>query len=228
MSLTKEISVELRTKEAKKETERQRKAGFIPGILYGHGDTQYMVSVKKNEFIKLMHQMGSSSLLDLKSDNKDLNGVTTIIKDLQYHPVKDDIIHIDFQAIKKGEEIKLSVAFNFVGESAGVKEGGMLQIKNEEMNISCKPKDIPTEITIDISALEIGDAIRMKDVKLPNGVKLQDNEDTMIVSVLVPKEMDTELNLEGAVDGTESVAETTGEVATSETAPEATETKTEE
>ena len=183
MSTTKELNATLRTRSTKKETERVRKEGYLPGILYGHGVKPIMLSVKQNEFVKLMHEIGTSSLITLKSDSKDLNGVTTVVKDIQYHVVKDSILHIDFQAIKKGEEIKVTVPLNFTGDPVGVKEGGQLQTHVTELNISCKPKDMPSEITVDITELKVGDMLHVRDLSLDKNIKVLDSEDEILVSV---------------------------------------------
>ena len=140
-----------------KASRRLAAEGQIPAVLYGAGREALALSVDRHAFEVLMsHQGGGSTLVALSVEGED-EAVNTIIKELQKSPVKGTVMHIDFLAIRMDEAIEASVALNLVGDSEGVKSGGILMQNATTVLVSVLPADLPDSIDIDISELEVGD-----------------------------------------------------------------------
>jgi len=166
------VNVEPRTDTGKGASRRLRHAGLVPGIIYGTGKEPAMITLNHNELIlHLDNEAFYSHILELKVGKK---SEKVIIKDLQRHPAKPFILHIDFQRISAKESIKVHVPLHFIGADAapGVKAGGIVSHNLTDIEISCLPKDLPEFIEIDISALEMGTSLHLSDITLPKGVEL--------------------------------------------------------
>ncbi|WP_295884771.1 50S ribosomal protein L25/general stress protein Ctc [uncultured Thiohalocapsa sp.] len=180
-----EVVAQPRTDGGKGASRRLRRQGLVPGIVYGgHRDPQ-MVSVLHSELYRqLDYEAFYSSILNLK-----LDGETTqvVLKDLQRHPAKPFIIHVDFQRISAKDKLRMSVPLHFEHEATavGVKKGGVVSHNLTELEISCLPKDLPEYIAVDMAAMEIGDVLQVSDLKLPAGVELTAamDADTPVVSI---------------------------------------------
>jgi large subunit ribosomal protein L25 len=112
-----------------------------------------------------------------------------VVKEIQYHPVKGEIIHLDLQRIKAGQEIQLSVPIRFIGEAPGVKLGGVFQTIRSELDISTLPKYLPNDIEIDISEMELGDTMHISDLILEN-ITINHESDSSICSIVLPKKVE--------------------------------------
>lgn len=179
-----QINAEIRDDYGKASVGRLRHTGKVPCIMYGVDDTTIALSVEQLAIEKLISS--SYSIIDLNYDGK-TQGV--VVRDIQYHPVKGDIIHVDFMRIKAGQEIKISVPIRFVGESEGVKIGGVFQELKSELAIITLPRNMPEDIEIDVSALEINDAIHVSDVVIEN-ITIEDEPTDTICSVVPPKKIE--------------------------------------
>ncbi|MBI9030795.1 50S ribosomal protein L25 [bacterium] len=165
----------------KKSDRKDLRKGFnIPGIMYGQGVEGTPIQFNAPDFMKAYKQsIGELAIFNIVVDGKEHR---CILKAKQIHPVRRDIIHVDFLLLNPGHEVSLSLPIKFVGEAAGQKMGGIVDIIVRHLNIACLPKDIPEDVEVDISALEIGDSLHIKDVKVPN-VKVKDAEDITIVVI---------------------------------------------
>jgi large subunit ribosomal protein L25 len=163
---------------------RLRKTGFIPCTIYGAEDKSVSLSINRKEVEKLLS--GAHSVIKIVIDG---NEEQCVIKEIQHHPVKGDVIHLDLQRIRAGQEIQLSVPIKFIGEAPGVKMGGVFQTIKSELDISTLPKYLPDEIIIDISTMEIGDSMHVSDLKLEN-ITIHDEQDSSICSLILPKKVD--------------------------------------
>jgi len=163
-----------------------RSKGLIPAELYGHGSENVHLSVPARELYRLLKAEGHATLVDLMVDGKPHRA---LIQELQHSANGDEIMHVDFYAVRKGEKIKTSVPVSFVGEAPAVKtEGGVLNKSLLELEIEALPDDLPHEIEVDLSGLAAIDAsIHVKDLKLPKGVHAQVDEETVVVSVAAPR-----------------------------------------
>jgi len=178
------LNARLRTDGGKLNSRRLRRGGDVPCILYGVEPETISLAVKKRELDKLLSIRHSIIVLNYEGKQQQ-----SIIKEIQYHPVKGDIIHMDFQRILAGREIKIAIPIKFIGVAPGAKVGGIFQELRSELEITCLPTDIPDQIEVDISNLEIGDAIHVSDLKLGN-LKIEADVTTTICSVSAPKKVE--------------------------------------
>ncbi len=172
------VNVEPRADTGKGASRRLRRAGLVPGIIYGAKKEPSMITLNHNELIlHLDNEAFYSHILELKVGNK---SEKVILKDLQRHPAKPFILHIDFLRISANESIKVQVPLHFIGEEVapGIKAGGIVSRNLTEIEVSCLPKNLPEFIEIDISALELGSSLHLSDITLPKGVELAHAADT--------------------------------------------------
>lgn len=173
-------------KELAKKLRRQEK---IPAIVYGAGVSPVPLTLERKEFRQILRSHGSGNMLiNLKVTGAKLGEKTVIIKDIQYHPVTEEIRHVDFQAVSLTEKITVQVALHETGECPGVSKGGIIDRVHHEIEIECLPTAIPERIDIDVSALDFGHAIHVKDLKFPEGVTCVLDPDEVVFTVKAPKE----------------------------------------
>jgi large subunit ribosomal protein L25 len=180
---------------------RLRRSGYVPGTLYGVEKDCVALSINKKELEKLLSE--THSVINVKFDG---NEQKSVFKEIQYHPVKGDIIHVDLQRIKAGQEISVSVPIKFVGEAPGIKTGGLFQTIKSELDISTLPKYLPNEIEIDISSLEIGDTVHVSDLQLEN-ITIHLEPEELICSVILPKKVEEPVEVEEELEEVEEEAE---------------------
>ena len=186
MQETFELKAELRSDAGKGASRRLRRSGKVPGIIYGgHGDPQ-MIALDHNELIKhLEHEAFYSHVLsvDLGSTQE-----SVVLKDLQRHPARPLVMHIDLQRVRADEKIRMHVPLHFENESAapGVRQGGQVSHHLSEVVVSCLPKDLPEYLAVDMSQMQFGEALHLSQLVLPAGVELVDlahGDDALVVSV---------------------------------------------
>ena len=177
---------------------RLRKEGFIPGVLYGKGHTRPLVVGERELRAALTGASGLHAIVDVV-----FAGQTTphhaVLKDYQRHAVKGFITHVDFHEVRLDQRIQASAAVQLVGESPGVKQGGVLQQVTREINIEALPGAIPEHIEVDVSELEIGDALRLESIAAIEGVTfLDDIHETVLASCTAPRGLEAEEEVEAA------------------------------
>ncbi|MCU7905739.1 MAG: 50S ribosomal protein L25/general stress protein Ctc [Candidatus Thiodiazotropha sp. (ex Epidulcina cf. delphinae)] len=186
MSANYEVNAQMRGDTGKGASRRLRRSGLIPGILYGARKESMPISVQHHELVHSLDTEGFySSLLTLKIDGK---AETVVLKDLQRHPAKPFLLHVDFQRVQADEKIRLHVPIHFINEATcpGIKSGGQASHVMTGMEISCLPKDLPESIEVDMSNLELGAILHTSEVQLPAGVELithEGNEDPIVVTI---------------------------------------------
>ena len=186
-----QINANVRELKGTGASRRLRHAGKTPGVLYGGDKEATSLEIDSKElFMQFRHEAFHASILTLNlAGEKE----AVILRDFQMHPVRNNIVHIDFQRINENEKISVKVPFHFINEETapGVKlEGGLISHIMTEIDISCLPKDLPQYIEVDMSALSIGDSIHLSEVKVPEGVELttlSDENDPAITSISKPK-----------------------------------------
>lgn len=179
-----------------------RKSGFIPGVLYGKDVATTHIALNDKEFRNVLSRVaGESVLIDLNLEaEKKSASHAVIIKEIQREPVTDRIQHVDFQAVRLTEKLKIKVPISTKGEAPGVKEGGILEHILREVEVECLPRDIPERIEVDISNLGIGHSIHLEDLAFPPGVVPQEDKAVTILSVVPPKaEVVEEVPAEGEI-----------------------------
>ena len=180
-----EIEILPREKTGTKASKRYRKEGFVPVEIYGRGDENIHGLVRKSDLLKILHKThGESFVLNVKINGKTL---PIIIKEIQIHPVTDEILHVDFQMIHAGEEIEIEVPVVIVGEAPGVRAGGVLEVLTKTLTVKTLPGSIPPHIEIDVSNLKVGQAIHVKDIQTKD-FKILDDPETVVVVIVGSKE----------------------------------------
>jgi large subunit ribosomal protein L25 len=190
-----ELNAIIREEIGKSASGRLRRNNLIPCILYGAEEDTICLSINRRDINKLLSE--AHSLINLNYNDKKQ---TSVIKDIQYHPVKGDIIHVDLQRVKADEEIHISVPLKFIGSAAGVKTGGIFQELKTQLNITCLPKFLPYELEVDVSSLEIGDSIHVKDISFEN-ITINDEPESTICSVVIPKKVVEVVEVEEGIEG---------------------------
>jgi large subunit ribosomal protein L25 len=179
--------------ELGKITEDLRQQGRIPAVVYGAGKENQHISLAYNECEKVYREAGESSLVDLSID--DGGPVATLIHDIQFSPATNRISHIDFFRVTMTEKLHASVELVFIGESKAVKEHGAILVKNiSELEVRCFPKDLVSEIEVDLSVLNnIEDSVAIHDIVIPPGIEVLHHEPEDIVVIATPPITDEEL-----------------------------------
>jgi large subunit ribosomal protein L25 len=167
---------------------KARAAGRIPGVLYGHGEEPIPVTVVARDFdVALRGHQGSNPLVNLKLGSSDY---TALIRDVQYDPLSRDILHLDFQHISLTETIEVQVTVRLNGLATGVKDGGgIIEHIVRQIEVRCLPTAIPSAIDVDVSNLNVGDSIHVRDLSVPNVTILSD-PDATIATVVAPTVME--------------------------------------
>ena len=197
MSKFEKLNVSIREGKGTSFVRRLRSENKVPAVLYHSGIEGTSLSVEKNELYKALKT--GQFIFEINVADKDQ---FVLVKEVQYHPVTDEIIHVDFQQVKEDQKISLEVPLRTEGEAAGVKLGGILvQILNV-VTINCKPSNVPEALTIDVTELEMNSTLLVKDIELPDDVEMITAEDIAIVSVQEPKK-EEEVIEEGLEEGEE-------------------------
>lgn len=167
---------------------KARAAGLIPGILYGHGDKPVPLNIPMRTFqVALQSHAGGNAIVNLSLGKDEF---TALIRDVQYDPINHHVLHLDFQHISLTETIEVSVAVRLVGLPLGVKDGGgILEPITRQVEVRCLPTAIPAAIDVDVSQLQIGDSIHVRDLTVPNMTMLTDGDST-IATVVPPTVME--------------------------------------
>jgi large subunit ribosomal protein L25 len=189
-----ELLVTPREHTGKKEVKQIRREGMIPGVLYGHGFEALPLTIEGKAFKSLLRHDGLHGLLVLNVEGVKDSRHTVLIKELQRHPLRDEILHVDFQKIRVDEELTADVSLIFTGEPEGVKAGGILQHYLYDVTVQCLPKDLPEAIEIDISHLELKENLRISDLPSFEGVRYLNNPEEIMVAV-APKRIKEELEV---------------------------------
>jgi large subunit ribosomal protein L25 len=183
---TLEIQVEARDVKNKREARRLRRDGKIPGVLYGPRTPAVPVELNKKEFSNRVAGLEGSHLIRLKSESAALASKVALVKEMQYHPITGDVIHTDLYEVDLTVKIQVNVPLHFVGKAAGVVRGGILQPIVREIEVECLPMDIPQFFNVEVSALDIGDAVHIEELQMPEGVSAIYETNLALVTVVPP------------------------------------------
>ena len=184
---TVEITVTKRTGQGKGPARQLRRAGQVPGVVYGRKRSTAHIATGAEELDeKLGHLEGSHLIKLLAAGDPDLNERMVLLRELQRHPVSAVLLHADFYEVDLTERLTVSVPLHFVGKAKGVVDGGILQPILREIQVECLPTEIPDFLEIDVTGLGIHETLRVSDVTLPQGVSAVTDGTQTIVSVLPP------------------------------------------
>jgi large subunit ribosomal protein L25 len=177
------LNVEVRERSGTGGARETRRAGKVPGVLYGHGKDPVNISVIAKDFKKSLHTgklLGHLVTLKYGDETQPV-----IAKDVQFHPVTDEATHFDLFRVGEHDLIKINVSVHFKNHdiSPGLKAGGSLEVVRHEVELACPADQIPEELVIDLANHKIGDTIRMSEIKLPNGVRPSVDRDFVIATL---------------------------------------------
>ncbi len=201
---------------------RLRRAGFIPGVIYGRGKKAHAIAVPERELRgALSGPHGRHAILDVVLAGQKTTHAS-ILKDVQVDPIRGRITHFDLHEVRLDQPITAQVAIELVGESPGVKAGGVLSALVREASVEALPLEMPDRLVLDISGAEIGSTLRVADLTPPDGAKLLDDPESVVVTVAAPRaeveEVPEEELAEGeeVPEGEEPTAEAEGEAPAAE------------
>jgi large subunit ribosomal protein L25 len=184
---------------------RLRAGGLIPGVLYGDGKRAHPFAVEERELRRaLTGEHGHHAILDVVFDGQK-TAHHAVLKDFQLDPVRPRLLHIDLHEVRLDQVIQSQVAVDTVGESPGVKEGGVLTIVLREVNVEALPMEVPDRLELDISSMTIGDSLRISDLAVPESVKLLDDPESVVATVTPPTRVEEPEEVEEEVEGEEGV-----------------------
>ncbi|MDY0404043.1 50S ribosomal protein L25/general stress protein Ctc [Virgibacillus sp. 179-BFC.A HS] len=165
-------------------TKKLRWNGQVPGIVYGKNKENTSIALDSVALVKAVRDNGRNAIFQLAIDSE--KPVQVMVHDSQMEPIKDELLHVDFYIVDMKEEMDVEVALNLTGEAPGAKTGGVLQQPLYELQVRAKPGDIPEEIAVDVSQLEIGDSIAVGDLPKSDKYEILDDPDTTVATVLAP------------------------------------------
>jgi large subunit ribosomal protein L25 len=186
---TASLSASPRTDTGTGVARKLRQAGQVPGIIYGHGRAPQPLAINKRELDRQLSQVNAASPVIVLS----LEGsvARTLIREIQRHPFKRTVLHVDFQELVAGEKVTVSIPLRFVGIADGVRNaGGILEEVMHQLEIRVDPSAIPDHVDVDVTALTIGHSLHVGDISLPTGVTVLDDEDATICVVTAPKHVE--------------------------------------
>lgn len=180
------LAAQPRSGSGKSAARALRRAGRIPAVVYGHHVPSESLSLDGHELERLLASISTeNTLIDLSVDGG--NSRSVLIREVQTHPVRPDVLHVDFYQVTAGEKLRLGVPIRFVGIPVGVRdEGGILHEDLREVEVECLPRDIPEAVELDISELAVGESVYVRDLRLPKG-EIMNDADLAVCSVVLPR-----------------------------------------
>ena len=184
-----DLTAQVRKEQKKGPSRRLRQKGFVPAIFYGRAAENIMLEVKSDALAKLRKDKKDHAFIKLIIDDGGAKKMEklSLIRELQVQPLTGMLYHADFYEVDVKRKLTIDVPLNFVGKAIGVEFGGELQHLRREIKISCLPLNLPDHIDVDVTHLEIGDSIRIRDLKVAEGITLLDRPDTSVAAVAVIK-----------------------------------------
>ncbi len=183
---TVEWEAEVRTKGGKGVARRLRRGGKVPAVFYGPKRETTMIAIDSKEFLQKVAALEGSHLVRFRSAADAVADKVALVKEAQYHPVSGAVLHADFWEVDMAEKLRVRVPLHFVGKAAGVAFGGILQPVQRDVEVECLPGDIPEFLNVDVTALNIHDAVHVSEVQAPPSVTVCYDTDTAVVTVLPP------------------------------------------
>ncbi len=204
-----ELVAEFREDQGKGASRRLRRAGKVPAILYGgHIDPRALSLDHEKIVLMLDNERFYSTILSLRVGDQ---SQAAVLKDVQRHPYKNAVLHVDFQRVDENEKIRISIPLHFKGEAVapGVKtQGGIVSHMRTEVEVACLPKDLPEYIEVDLSGLSINESIHLSQLKVPEGVQLLEllKEDAAVVAIHSPRTEEPEPAAQAAAEAAPAAA----------------------
>lgn len=181
-----EILIEPREAGGKRAVGRLRREGKLPGVVYGPKTDPVRLQVGRKELLDRVAELEGSHLIRMKSASPLLEDRVALIKEVQLHPVTGEVLHLDFYEVDLTQRVSARVPLHFVGKAEGVVRGGILQPIVREIQVECLPTDIPGYLDVDVSSVDIGHSLHVRDLQIPEGVVVTNDLDSTLVTVVAP------------------------------------------
>ncbi len=196
------FTAEVRDGKGKGVARKIRNKGYIPGVLYGPEINPVLIKLEKKSTEKIIKNLSSHNVMaEMKlKKNGDKEKFPVILKDIQTDPIKDEILHLDFYKLSSDKFVIMEVPVIIKGKSIGEEKGGILEQELREIKVEALPEDLPELIEVDVSHLDFGHAILVKDINVSPKVKIIEDENRVVVTVLKPKEAVEEVKVEEAIE----------------------------
>lgn len=188
MNMAVKLKAAKREDLTKSSTKQLRNNGRVPAVVYGKEKEAKTISVDSIELVKTVRDEGRNAIISLDVEND--SAVDVMLHEYQMDPIRDELVHVDFYIVNMSEEMDVEVPLRLEGEAQGSKDGGVLQQPLYELQVRAKPKDIPEEITVDISSLQIGESIAVVDLPKADNYEILEEDETTIATVLAPDTLD--------------------------------------
>lgn len=201
-----DVTVECQKRQEGINPRALRRSGLIPAVLYGHNGTESVsltIPAKTAETL-LKKAKVNNTLVDVKIPDISWNG-KALVREIQKHPWKNILYHLSFFSVASQDSLEVGVPLHFLGEAAGVKEGGVLEVMITELQVQCAPGNIPETIEVDVTNMQAGDSLRVEELVLPTGVVAMIEPGEMVATIAAPLSV-TEAAAEAA-EATEPAAE---------------------
>jgi large subunit ribosomal protein L25 len=180
------LEVQERAELGSRVTRRLRKQGLVPGVLYGRGHKPRAIAIPERELRRaLTGSHGLHAILDVVLEGQKTTHAS-ILKDYQQHPLRSEIVHVDLQEVRLDQPIHATVVVELVGDSPGVREGGVLTQAAREVTVEALPMEVPDRLELDVSGLGVGDSLRVADLAAQDGVTFLDDPETVLATVTTP------------------------------------------
>ncbi len=200
------LVVEAREGIGKGANRKLRAAGRAPAVLYGRARDSLPLAVDPRALDKILRASGVNTLLDLTVEgHAELKASVALVRELQRHPLRGDILHVDFYEVDLERAVTVDVPIHVLGKARGLEFGGILEHTLREISLECLPRSIPETIEVDISAMEVGDVIHVRELVLPEGVSLVTDADLAVVHIALPQ-AEEEPTVAAAAETPEAVA----------------------
>lgn len=199
------LQAQIRDTAGKGPAGRVRREGLVPAVVYGLGENTVSVTVSSRDLSHILSgASGANTLITLQVDGRDQ---LALARQIQRHPIKGTLLHVDFVRVRADQTIQADVPVRLVGSAEGVQRGGVLEQLVHALTVEALPTNVPVEFEIDISALEIGGSVRVSDISVPAGVALRNEPEDLIAQIAAPRVAEEAAPTEGeAVEGAEGAA----------------------
>ena len=195
------LAAQARPQVGRSAVKKIKQQGFVPAVVYGGKQQPQHIQISAREIADVLsHATGEHLVVDLSiGEGADAASQLAIIQEVQHHPVRRNVLHVDFHAVSADEKIHAEVPIETLGEAIGVKSyGGILEVPLHSLEVEALPRELPELIQIDVSHLNLNEAIHIRDVKLPAGVTARGDQDLTVVRVAPPTVQDVETPAAGA------------------------------
>jgi large subunit ribosomal protein L25 len=182
-----ELKSNIRTSVGKGKAKALRRENRVPAVLYGPETDPVLLSITAKDLDQVMKNSSAGQLiLNLVVQNGESYTKTTMVKELQVHPVSRNFLHVDFYEVSMDRKLKVKVPVVIKGKAKGVEVGGMLQILRHELEVLCLPLEVPESIEVDVTDLDMGDSIHIRDISLDSDIEFSEDAHLTVVTILTP------------------------------------------